>query len=170
LNAFRLWGYGETQESNAFKNEESLMSPMSPMAPVVVSYLVYLLVSVALTVWVGSTLARHGELFLEDVFDGQDALAHAVNRLLVVGFYLLNLGYVSFALKIGGEVPDARAAIESLSTKLGAVLLVLGVVHLGNVYVLSRVRRRRVIDRSPRPPLAPTAWTAPAAAGLGPRP
>lgn len=130
------------------------------MSPVVLTYLVYALVSVALTVWVGSTLSRHGEVFLLDVFAGSEALAHAVNRLLVVGFYLLNLGYVSFALRIGGEVPDARTAIESLSFKLGGVLLVLGVVHLGNVYVLSRVRRRRLLERSPRPPAAPSGWTA----------
>jgi hypothetical protein len=141
------------------------------MSPVVLTYLVYVLVSVALTVWVGSTLSRHGEVFLRDVFADSEALAHAVNRLLVVGFYLLNLGYVSFALRIGGEVPDARRAIESLSFKLGGVLLVLGVVHLGNVYALSRVRRRRLLERSPRPPAAPTAWTQPTwAPPTGPSP
>lgn len=126
---------------------------------VVVAYGVYVLVSVALTIWVGRTLSEHGEVFLVDVFGGETALAYAVNRLLVVGFYLLNLGYVAFALKIGGDVPDNRAAIESLSTKIGGVLLVLGVVHLGNVFVLSRVRRRRVLDREPRPPVPPSGYT-----------
>lgn len=126
---------------------------------VVVAYAVYVVVSVGLTVWVGRTLSRHGEVFLVDVFAGEPALAHAVNRLLVVGFYLLNLGYVAFALRIGGDVPDARVAIESLSTKIGGVLLVLGVVHLGNVFVLSRVRRRRVLERQPRPPVPPDAYT-----------
>ncbi len=128
-------------------------------AVVVVAYAVYVLVSVALTIWVGRTLSRHGEVFLVDVFAGEPALAHAVNRLLVVGFYLLNLGYVAFALRIGGDVPDARVAIESLSTKIGGVLLVLGVVHLGNVFALSRVRRRRVLERQPRPPVPPDAYT-----------
>ncbi len=127
---------------------------------VVVAYAVYVLVSVALTVWVGRTLTRHGEVFLVDVFEGEPALAHAVNRLLVVGFYLLNLGYVAFALRIGGDVPDARSAIESLSTKIGGVLLVLGVVHLGNVFVLSKVRRRRVLERQARPPIPPDGYTA----------
>ncbi len=127
---------------------------------VVVAYAVYVLVSVALTVWVGRTLSRHGEVFLVDVFEGEPALAHAVNRLLVVGFYLLNLGYVAFALRIGGDVPDARSAIESLSTKIGGVLLVLGVVHLGNVFVLSKVRRRRVLERQARPPIPPDGYTA----------
>ncbi len=136
---------------------------------VVYAYAVYVVVSIALTVWVGRTLSQHGEVFLVDVFAGESPLAHAVNRLLVVGFYLLNLGYVAFALRIGGDVPDARSAVESLSTKIGGVLLVLGVVHLGNVFVLSKVRRRRVLERQGRPPVPPdgytpvSPWAAPAA-------
>jgi hypothetical protein len=131
------------------------------MSPIVITYLVYIAISVALTMWVGRTLSRNGHVFLVDVFAGSDKLATSVNHLLVVGFYLLNLGYVTLALKIGGDVPDARTAIESLSTKLGGVLLVLGVLHLGNVYVLSRVRRRKQLERAPRPSVPPAAWTAP---------
>jgi hypothetical protein len=128
---------------------------------VVGAYAVYVLVSIALTVWVGRTLSRHGEVFLRDVFSGDESLVHAVNRLLIVGFYLLNLGYVAFALRIAGPVPDVRSAIESLSTKIGMVLFVLGAVHLGNVFVLSRVRLRRMLERQPRPPLPPSGTSGP---------
>ena len=58
------------------------------------TYVVYLLVTVPLTIWVATTLSRNGRVFLADVFAGDDGLADAVNRLLVVGFYLLNLGFV----------------------------------------------------------------------------
>jgi hypothetical protein len=146
--------------------------------PIVTTYLVYITISVALTVWVGRTLSRNGHVFLLDVFarpreqlpvqdapregaDDRAKLATSVNHLLVVGFYLLNLGYVTLALKIGGDVPDVRTAIESLSTKLGGVLLVLGTLHLGNVYVLSRVRRRKQLERAPRPLVPPSAWAPP---------
>jgi uncharacterized membrane protein len=98
-------------------------------------------------------------VFLLDVFDGQEELAGAVNGLLVIGFYLLTLGYVAFALRTSDAVNDTRAAIETLSFKIGGVLLVLGVVHLANVFVLSKVRRRRVAERHPVPPVAPTMWT-----------
>lgn len=131
------------------------------MSPIVTTYLVYVAISIGLTIWVGRTLSRNGHVFLVDVFAGSERLATSVNHLLVVGFYLLNLGYVTLALKIGGDVPDARTAIESLSTKLGGVLLVLGVLHLGNVYVLSRVRRRKQLERAPRPTVPPAAWAPP---------
>ena len=71
-------------------------------------------------------------------------VAGAVNRLLVVGFYLLDLGFVTLFMRIGGTVGSIRACFEALSVKIGTVLLVLGVFHLFNVYLLARIRRRSV--------------------------
>ncbi|HEY3566373.1 MAG TPA: hypothetical protein VGP73_00470 [Thermoanaerobaculia bacterium] len=123
---------------------------------VVVTYCLYLAVSICLTIWVARTLHRNGRLFLVDVFHGNEALADSVNHLLVVGFYLINLGYVTLALKLGYDVTSARASIEALSQKVGYVLLVLGVMHFFNLYVFSRIRRRTVLETAP-PPVAPDA-------------
>lgn len=125
------------------------------MDPVVITYLVYVPLSVGLTFWVARTLSRNGALFLREVFGGDERMAAAVNHLLVVGFWLINLGYVALALRTGAEVPDARAAIETLSFKVGGVLLVLGVMHFGNLFVLSRMRRRWQRQHDPVPPVAP---------------
>ena len=123
----------------------------------VIAYSSYLFISVALTVWVARTLARNGRLFLVDVFRGNEALADSVNHLLVVGFYLINLGFICLALRVAGDVPTARAAMEAVSPKVGRVLLVLGAMHFFNLYVFSRMRRRAVLAAAP-PPLAPDAW------------
>ncbi|OII60160.1 hypothetical protein BJP40_11295 [Streptomyces sp. CC53] len=128
----------------------------------VVAYVVYLLISVALTIWVARTLSKNGQVFLADVFKGNDKLAPAVNHLLVVGFYLVNLGFVALYLSRESAVTDARMLLEALSVKLGVVLLVLGVLHLFNFYVLNRIRRRGTLEHQQRPPVPPQAWTAPA--------
>jgi hypothetical protein len=125
----------------------------------VVAYVVYLVISVALTVWVARTLSRAGRVFLEDVLHGNEKLADAVNHLLVVGFYLVNLGFVSLYLKGGEAVLNAREIFEELSLKVGVVLLVLGVMHLGNVYVLNRIRRRGIMEREQMPPVPPQGQT-----------
>ncbi|MGW4819886.1 hypothetical protein ACWEP4_12985 [Streptomyces sp. NPDC004227] len=127
----------------------------------VIAYVIYLLVSIALTVWVARTLSRNGRIFLADVLHGDDKLADAVNHLLVVGFYLVNLGFVALYLSGDRSIDDTRGIFEALSTKLGVVLLVLGVMHLGNVYVLNRIRRRGVLERGQVPPVAPQDWAAP---------
>jgi hypothetical protein len=117
-------------------------------------YLVYLAISVGLTVWVATTLSRNGLVFLQDVFS-DSKLAQAVNQLLVMGFYLLNLGFVTVAMRSADSVPSTSRALETLSWKIGFVLLVLGVLHFFNVYALNRYRRGRLRQPGTRPPLPP---------------
>jgi hypothetical protein len=111
------------------------------MTTIVVTYLSYVCLSVALTVWVAQTLHKNGRIFLVDVFHGNEALADSVNHLLVVGFYLINFGYVTLALKLGYQVETAQEGIEALSWKVGLVLLVLGAMHFFNLLVFTRIRR-----------------------------
>jgi TRAP-type C4-dicarboxylate transport system permease large subunit len=106
------------------------------------TYLGYLGLSLALTIWVARTLHRNGRVFLVDAFGGNEALADSVNHLLVVGFYLVNAGCVALYLKETQRPNDAAAALELLSTKIGLVLLVLGAMHFLNLCIFSAMRRR----------------------------
>ncbi len=130
------------------------------MSMTVLTYFAYLLVAVPLTVWVASTLSSNGRVFLADVFDGNDALAEAVDKLLVVGFYLLNLGFVTLYLRVTSEVVDLRGLVETLSVKLGIVMLVLGVVHFFNVYLFNSIRRRSRLEAFRSAPVPHQGYTS----------
>jgi hypothetical protein len=122
------------------------------------TYLVYLAISIGLTIWVARTLHKNGRVFLVDVFHGNEPLADSVNHLLVVGFYLINFGYVSLALKLSSSVQTTQESIEALSVKVGMVLLVLGGMHFFNLLVFSRMRRRASLVNGP-PPVPPDGFT-----------
>ncbi len=122
----------------------------------VYTYITYIVISIGLTIWVAQTLYKNGRVFLIDVFHGNKELADSVNHLLVVGFYLINLGYVSLALKLGYDVLDARESIEALSGKIGWVLVTLGGMHFFNLYIFNRLRRRALLNDAP-PPVGPDA-------------
>jgi hypothetical protein len=122
---------------------------------IVVCYVAYLAVSLAVTIWVAQTLNRNGRSFLMDAFQGNGELADSVNHLLVVGFYLINFGYVALALRTADPVPTVRSAIELVCDKLGVVLIVLGVMHFFNLYVFNRLRKRGLAEL--RPPFPPDA-------------
>jgi hypothetical protein len=109
---------------------------------IIACYFSYLVISIALTIWVARTLYRSGRIFLLDAFHGNEALADSVNHLLVVGFYLINVGYIALALKTTSALSTVREAIELESTKIGVVLLILGGMHFFNIFVLARMRRR----------------------------
>ena len=115
---------------------------------IVATYGIYLALSLGLTIWVARTLFQNGRVFLVDVFTGNETLADSVNHLLVVGFYLVNLGYVSLALKISTPVTTVQDSIEALATKMGLVLLVLGAMHFFNLFLFSKIRSISLRSRS----------------------
>jgi hypothetical protein len=137
------------------------MSPLQGAAAnaTIWAYITYMLASVGLTIWVAHTLHKNGRIFLVDSFLGNELLADSVNRLLVVGFYLINVGFVSLALKYGVKPRDTVEGIEFFSTKIGMVLLVLGGMHFFNLAVFTRMRRRALLKNQP-PPVRPEGYLA----------
>lgn len=107
---------------------------------ILTTYTLYILLSIIITVWVGYTLSSNGKIFLIEIFSGDDHLAHSVNHLLLVGFYLVNAGFVTLTLKYGVKPNDMVEAIEFLSTKIGMVIIVLGLIHFFNIRSLIKFR------------------------------
>lgn len=123
-------------------------------------YASYLLISLAVTIWVARTLHKNGRIFLVDAFNGNAELADSVNHLLVVGFYLINIGYVTLALRTYENLNTLRGSIELVSDKVGIVLLVLGGMHFFNLFVFSRMRKRSQMNSSLHAALANPAARA----------
>ena len=108
----------------------------------ILTYLTYLPFSILLTIWVGKTLFKNGRPFLLDIFHGDTVLADAVNKLLLVGFYLINIGYAVITLRVLSSIDNPQEMIETLSKKIGAIILILGAMHFFNLYVLYKMRKR----------------------------
>lgn len=124
------------------------------MNETVLTYGLYLALAITLTIWVARTLHKSGRIFLVECFHGNEELADSVNHLLVVGFYLINIGFVSLYLKTTEDVLGARGVFEALSGKMGIVLLVLGAMHFFNLLVFTKMRKRAHLANMP-PPVPP---------------
>ncbi|HWE88277.1 MAG TPA: hypothetical protein VG317_02285 [Pseudonocardiaceae bacterium] len=131
---------------NTFKKE------LVAMDLAVVGYVIYIALSVALTLWVARKLSQNGQVYLADVFRNERVGA-ALNQLLVVGFYLVNFGFVALWLSTDAQVSTVRDVLQVLSVKMGTVLLVVGGLHLVNLLIFSRVRRNGLIQEALRQPV-----------------
>ena len=124
------------------------------MNETVITYGLYLALAVAMTIWVAKTLHKSGRVFLVECFHGNAELADSVNHLLVVGFYLINIGFVSLYLKTTETVTGAQGIFETLSGKMGVVLLMLGGMHFFNLLLFTKLRKRAHLATMP-PPVPP---------------
>jgi hypothetical protein len=112
-------------------------------------YTAYFLASLGMTIWVARTLHKNGRLFLIEAFSGKTDLADSVNHLLLVGFYLINIGFILLFLRVGPKPADLVEGIEYISTKLGIVILVLGGMHFFNMFNFARMRRKGLAHAPP---------------------
>lgn len=107
-----------------------------------ISYCAYLLISIALTVWVARTLSENGFIFLTECFGHDETLAASTNHLLVVGFYLVNLGWILLTLRFGTPPENAIETIQFLSGKIGIVVVALGLMHFFNMNAIAKFGRK----------------------------
>lgn len=105
-------------------------------------YLLYLAITLAITVWVARTLSKNGIVFLEQCFGQNETLARSTNHLLVVGFYLVNIGFITLTLSLGSEPHTLVDAMRFLSAKVGLAVLVLGAMHFFNMGAIARFGRK----------------------------
>ena len=105
-----------------------------------IAYALYILCSITITIFVSRTLSKNGVIYLIDGFNGDEALAKSVNHMLVVGFYLLNLGFVLLRMEGNGNIANLENLLIYLSGNIGMVLLILGSMHFFNMYVIHRFR------------------------------
>lgn len=103
-------------------------------------YLTYVALTVGITIWVARTLRTHGRVFLTFGQEEQLELNDALSHLLVLGFYLVNFGVISFALKTTSQATNMPTAIELLSSKVGVILLVIGGMHFFILAMFASIR------------------------------
>jgi hypothetical protein len=117
---------------------------------IVVAYFIYLPIALLLTWLVAETLFRNGLIFMRDIFFGREEIAKATNSLFKIGFYLLNIGFALFILKIYNDLTGMQDTIETLSSKIGGFSIYLGLMLFVNLYLFfrgKRVAKQRHQDR-----------------------
>lgn len=101
------------------------------------SYSIYLPITFYITIWVGKELHRAGKYFVCEMIRNDQVFANAVNNSLLIGYYLLNLGYVTIMLHGWEPVESITSMLIILCHRLGFILLTLGLVHFLNMLVLT---------------------------------
>ncbi len=120
-----------------------------------ITYIIYIIISIAITIFVSRTLSKNGQVYLDDGFNGNQALAKSVNHMLVVGFYLLNIGFVLLRLQTNALIINIESMIVYLSANIGLVLMVLGGCHFLNMAVIHKFRESGMRRKRSEKPFVP---------------
>ncbi len=106
----------------------------------IVIYTFHFLITVPLIVLVGWKCFTIGRIYLLDLFSDIHT-CDSVNRILLIGYYLMNIGYVIFSLSEGVQTGTIDLFIVSLFTKIAKIILLVAVMHYINIFLLTHFRK-----------------------------
>lgn len=110
---------------------------------IIIGYIIYLPIVIVLTIYISKMLFKNGRLFMIDIFKGKEEIALATNKLFEIGFYLINIGFALFIMKIySSSNMSYQTLMEILSKKIGGFTIYLGLMLFLNLYLFFRGRRK----------------------------
>ncbi len=114
---------------------------------IVPAYLIYLSISISLTLYVAHILFKNGKVFMLQIFNQKEEIAFATNKLFEVGFYLFNIGFALWVLRIYKSITNYQSLIEILSQKIGGFSIYLGIMLFLNLYLFFRGKKAAKLNR-----------------------
>lgn len=112
---------------------------------ILIGYLIYLPTVIILTIFVSKSLFKNGRLFMIDIFKGNEGIALATNKLFEIGFYLINIGFALYIMKMyyhSTTELSYQRLMEMLSMKIGGFIIYLGLMLFLNLFIFFRGRRK----------------------------
>ena len=109
-----------------------------------IAYLIYFLITVPIIILVGWKCFTVGKIYLMDLFTDIH-ICHSINRILLIGYYLINIGYVTFSLSEGLKTETSELFIVSIFTKLSKTLLLIAIMHYVNIFLLANFRKQIIL-------------------------
>lgn len=109
----------------------------------IAAYLIYLVLIIFIIVYVGRLFHRNGRIFMLSLFAGDTALTDTVNNVLLIAYYLFNIGYAFVTLRFWEKIVSAETLIASIGSNMGILIFILASTHYLNmimIYFLSKYK------------------------------
>lgn len=108
----------------------------------IIAYCIYLIICVSITAIVGSNLHKNGYHLILDLFENEK-FSKTLNNLLLVGYYLINIGYIAITVNAFGLIVTVEHLIVEVISRVGAILIILGILHINNILTLQFLSKRK---------------------------
>jgi hypothetical protein len=104
------------------------------MAYQIIAYIIFLGLISFITFKVGWIFYKNGEVYLKMLFPKDQHLIQPINRLMLIGYYLLNIGYAAVSLHFWEPVVNLLDVFSAVSTYSAIIILFLAIMHYFNMF------------------------------------
>lgn len=106
------------------------------------TYIIYLFITYLITVHVGLRFYHNGRVYILRLLHGDEKLTDFINRILLTGYYLLNLGYAALVIRYWKTIHTWTEMMGSIASMTGKIMVTLAVIHFFNMAVILLISQR----------------------------
>ena len=110
---------------------------MEPTNYNIIGYFIFLIVIIFMIVVVGKICYRNGNIFVAELIPDHMDLCQQINKTLLVGYYLVNIGYCAMTLVNWETITTIQQLVEVISIKTATIAFLLSFLHYGNIFILT---------------------------------
>ncbi|MFN8326209.1 MAG: hypothetical protein U0T80_10790 [Flavobacteriaceae bacterium] len=104
----------------------------------IIGYVIYLLITTFIIINVGKICYRNGNIYVSQLIPEHEDLCKKTNQVLLIGYYLLNLGYCAMTLISWDKIISYPQLVEVISVKTATIICIIAMLHYLNIYILTK--------------------------------
>lgn len=104
----------------------------------IIGYVIYLLITTFIIINVGKICYRNGNIYVAQLIPEHKDLCQKTNQVLLIGYYLLNLGYCAMTLISWDKIISYPQLVEVISIKTATIICIIAILHYFNIFILTK--------------------------------
>ena len=109
----------------------------------VLAYIIYLILTIFIIVFVGRLFYRNGRIFILVLLKDDAIMTDYVNNILLIAYYLFNIGYAFFKLRYWTKISNTEMLIASITSNMGVLIFILAFTHYMNMLLIAYLSRSK---------------------------
>lgn len=102
----------------------------------ILAYCIYIIATILLIYGLGKYFHKNGRIFIFYLFHQQTNITDSTNNILLILYYLLNMGYAVVQLYLWQRITSLSLLLSSLIEKLSFILIILACIHYLNMLII----------------------------------
>jgi hypothetical protein len=104
----------------------------------IIGYFIYLIITIFIIIRVGKSCYKNGNVFVSELIPNHEDLCQRINQMLLLGYYLLNIGYCAMTLISWETIATTNQLIEVIATKTSIIIFIISGLHYINIIIITK--------------------------------
>jgi hypothetical protein len=104
----------------------------------IIGYSIYLGFTAVIILKVGKICYTNGNIFIAQLIPNHEDLCLKINQILLLAYFLFNLGYCFITLVQWHQILSFSHLIETIALKIAIILFLIAILHYFNILIITK--------------------------------